>query len=232
MLYLISLGLHDERDMSLRALETAKKCDLLYAEFYTSRTATSAEKLSGLVGKPVEELDRKGMEDDVGKLIEEAKTKDVGIFVPGDALSATTHIMLLSEARKSGVETRVIHGSSILTAVGETGLQLYKFGRTVTLTNPVQKSMLEVIEQNQKVGLHSLVLLDIEMDVLEGLNLMRDFLRDTRIIIAAQLGGKQIIRYGTAEDLLKEKELKGRIPAVLVVPGKLHFTEEEFLEGL
>ncbi len=232
MLYLISLGLRDEKDMSLRALNTAKKCDLLYAEFYTSRTATSAESLSKLVGKPVTELGRRGMEDDVGRLIEEAKNKDIGIFVPGDALSATTHIMLLSEARKAGIETRVIHGSSILTAVGETGLQLYKFGRVTTLTKPLPKSVLEAIEQNQKAGLHSLVLLDIEMDALEGLNLMKDFLRDTKVIVAAQLGGRQIIKYGTPEDLLKEDGLKGKTPAVIVIPGKLHFAEDEFLKGL
>lgn len=232
MLYLISLGLRDEKDLSLRALEAAKKCDLLYAEFYTSRTATSAERLSRLVGKPVTELERRGMEDDVGGLIQEAKTRDVGVFVPGDALSATTHIMLLSEARKAGVETRVIHGSSILTAVGETGLQLYKFGRVTTLTKSLPKSVLEAIEQNRKAGLHSLVLLDIEMDALEGLNLMRDFLRDAKVITAAQLGGRQIIKYGKPEDLLKEKEMKGRIPAVIIIPGKLHFTEEEFLKDL
>jgi diphthine synthase len=232
MLYLISLGLMDEKDISLRALETAKKCDLLYAEFYTNRTATSVERLSGLVGKPVKELERSGLEDDSGKLIEEAKNRDIGIFMPGDALSATTHIMLLGEARKAGVETQVIHGSSILTAVGETGLQLYKFGRTVTLTKPVQKSTLEAIEQNRKAGLHSLVLLDIEMDALEGLELMKGFLRDTKVIIATQLGGRQVIKYGMPDDLLKISELKGRIPAVLIVPGKLHFAEEEFLKGL
>lgn len=232
MLYLISIGLRDEHDMSLRALETAKKCDKLYAEFYTGRTATSVEKLSRLIGRPVEELDRKGMEDDLEKLIEEAKNRDIGIFVPGDALSATTHISLLLEAKKAGVKTRVIHGSSILTAVGETGIQLYKIGRVTTLTKPLPKSVLEAIEQNRKAGLHSLVLLDIEMDASEGLNLMKDFLGNAKVIAAAQLGGKQIIKYGAPEDLLKLDELKGKTPAILIVPGRLHFAEEEFLLGL
>jgi len=235
MLYLISMGLRDEKDLPVRAMETAKKCDILYAEFYTNCTASSAGKLSKLVGKPVKELDRKGMEDDVGRLIKEASASDVGIFVPGDALSATTHIMLIKEAKEAGVKTKVVHGSSIFTAIAETGLQLYKFGRTVTLTSPAQKSTLDSIKANMDAGLHTLVLLDIDMDAMTGLKLLEETIKDRKVAVACQLGSSNsLIRYGTASQLLNKNqaELKGKIPAVIAIPCKLHFSEEEFLEGL
>ena len=39
MLYLIGLGLYDEKDISLKGLEVLKKVDTIYAEFYTARLA-------------------------------------------------------------------------------------------------------------------------------------------------------------------------------------------------
>jgi len=243
MLYLISLGLRDEQDLSLRGLGTAKKCDSLYVELYTNNTATSAGRLSRLVGKPVKELDRKGMENDSGALLEEAKEKDVGVFVPGDALSATTHLMLLKDAREQGIKAEVIHGSSIFTAVAETGLQLYKFGRTVTLTSPVQQSTIKAIEQNQQAGLHTLILLDITMDAAAGAGLLKGALKGLlgagkkgkKMAAACQLGGgsgDSIILYNTAEELEKAAELKGRTPAIIAIPGSLHFSEEEYLQTM
>lgn len=240
MLYLISLGLADERDMSLRALEAAKGCDKLYLELYTDNISTSADKISKLAGRPVHELQRKDMEDDAGKLIQEAKTKDIGIFIGGDALSATTHLMLLSDAKKAGIDARVIHGSSIMTAVAETGLQLYKFGRTVTLTRPLQNSTLDYINKNIKAGLHTLVLLDIGMDAVDGMEILRNFLKGKNVVAACRLGcGDAVMRYGSIGELLKgemrnevKNGMKGKVPAVICIPGELHFSEEEFLQGL
>jgi diphthine synthase len=233
MLYLISLGLRDEKDMSLRALETAKKCKLLYAEFYTNKTAATPASLSRLIGKKVKELQREGMEEGAADIIEEAKKKNIGVFVPGDVLSATTHLMMLAEAQKAGVKVKIIHGSSIFTAIAETGLQLYKFGRTVTLTDPFLQSTKRAIQSNYRSRLHTLVLLDIGMDAIKGLELLSSFMSAIEVVVACQLGkDSQLIRYGKVDNLLKLKELKGKIPAAIAIPGELHFTEEEFLQSL
>lgn len=229
MLYLISLGLHDEKDISLRALETARKCSKLYLELYTTNMNTSTAKLSKLTGKPVQEIPRQGLENKSDQLLQEAKKQDIGILVGGDALSATTHISLLLEAKKSGIKTRVIHGSSILTAIGETGLSLYKFGRTVTLTSPPQKSTLKAIEENKKSGLHTLILLDIGMTPSRALKLLSGKIPG-KIVVASHLGGNTEIKYGTIQDLLKLR--LNKTPSVLAIPGKLHFLEKEYLEGL
>jgi len=231
MLYLISLGLHDEKDMSIRAVEAAKKCNSVYVEFYTNKASTNAKKLSELIERPVQELDRHGLEERSAALLREARGKDVAIIVPGDALTATTHISLLLDAREQGVRTNVIHGSSIISAVGETGLQVYKFGRTVTLTKPVQKSMLKALENNRKIGLHTLVLLDIGMTARQGLELLRSETGDEKVVVACSMGANnQIISYGKAEELLKKYTNKE--PAVIIIPGKLHFMEKEYLESI
>lgn len=38
MLYLVGMGICDEKDVSLRAVETLKKCDIVFAEGYTAPT--------------------------------------------------------------------------------------------------------------------------------------------------------------------------------------------------
>lgn len=51
MLYIIGLGLGDEKDITLRGLETVRKCDKVYIEAYTSLLSfgLSAEGFSKLV---------------------------------------------------------------------------------------------------------------------------------------------------------------------------------------
>lgn len=244
MLYLISLGISSEKDMSIKALEAAKECDFLYVELYTNKMDTSARKLSELVGKEVIELPRSGMEEDSRKIIEKAKNGKVGIFVGGDALSATTHSSLLLEAREAGIETRVIHGSSIFSAIGETGLQLYKFGKTVTLAYPEEGYKPEVfyrdILNNMRMGLHTLVLLDIKHDKMKymTINDALDILQENdkekvfgdsfKIVCVSRLGSSdQEIIYDEIKNI-KNKKIE-KTPSVLVIPGKLHFMEEEFL---
>ena len=82
-------------------------------------------------------------------------------------MQATTHIDFQLRAQKAGLSVRVIHGISVTTLVpGSTGLSDYKFGRSTTLTYPygdwIVTSPLEVMLRNQKQGLHTLVLFDLD----------------------------------------------------------------------
>lgn len=245
MLYLISLGLFDETDISLKALDAARKCAKVYAEFYTTKMNTTAAKLSELIGKEVVELKREDIENNSSKIINQAKSADIGILVGGDALSATTHISLLLDAKKLGIKTKVIHGSSIFSSVAESGLQLYKFGAATTIAKPQGKyfpdSFYDVVIKNKKMGLHTLVLLDIGMSVREGLEISMEVekkkklklvTQGMKIIAAIRLGSdNQIIKYNEIEKLLVDESLTG-CPAILVFPAALHFLEGEFLDGL
>ena len=245
-LTLISIGLTDHTDMSQRALQAARDCDTLYAELYTMILDTDARRLSEAIGKPVEGLPRGRMEEGSAALIEEARLGSVGVLVGGDALTATTHISLLLEAAKSGVRTRVVHGSSILTAVAETGLSPYKFGRTVTLPLPGKAppdTVLATLRENREHGLHTLVLLDLDTvnreahTINRAIRILLDadqpetYGGDTLTVGVARLGWEdQEIKADSAENLAGHD--LGEPPHALIVPGRLHFHETEALRTL
>ena len=241
-LSLISVGLADERDMSLRALDNARSCDILYAELYTMKLATTLAALTELVGKPVTLLPRGDLEERSALIIDDAKNRRVGVLIGGDCLSATTHVSLLLEAIENGVETRIIHGSSIFSAVAETGLSLYKFGRTVTMPFPEKgpsDTVLRGIQGNLSEGLHTLVLLDLDNEAsrylttpqaIQGL-INAGFNPDALIVGVARLGQSDaMIRAGRAADIASFDF--GAAPHSLVVPGQLHFLEEDALKTL
>ncbi len=64
----------------------------------------------------------------------------------------------------------MINNSSIITAIGITGLSLYKFGQVGSIVFPEEnwlpKTPYEVLLKNQSVGLHTLFLLDIKRNEL------------------------------------------------------------------
>jgi len=237
MLYLIGIGLWDEKDVSLRGIETMKKCDKLYIELYTNKWKGKSN-LEKIIGKKIEELSREKVESDF--LINEAKSQNVALLIPGDPLSATTHYQLIADAKKQNIKTKIIHSSSILTAIAECGLDLYKFGRITTLVRPSNNfkptSPYDVIKMNHSVGLHTLVLLDVgekPLTIKEGLEILKSLDKDRlvkEIVVAAKLGSnEQLIRYGNISD--KSVALNNS-PGVIIIPGKLNDKEKEFLSYL
>ena len=242
-LVFIGLGLYDERDMTLRALDEARSCDVLFAEFYTSALrGTTAEKLAAWIGKPVAVLHREDVES-AAVLLKEAATKRVGFLVPGDPMMATTHVDLRLRAEGSGVRTRIVHGSSILTAaIGLLGLQAYKFGRTTTIPIPEAgfrpTSPVDVIAANRAAGLHTLVLLDLKEDgrfltANEALRYLIEiggvkFPPETLVCMVGGAGSPDPIVRADRADRLAGEEVGPPLHS-LVVPGALHFAEKEAL---
>jgi diphthine synthase len=243
MLTLISIGLFDEKDLTLRGLEEAKKSDKVYIELYTSRWHGSLKNLEKILGKKITELKRSDLEENSRKIIEEAKKQDVAILIEGSALVQTTHLSLLQEAKKMKIKTKIIHNASIISAVGETGLHAQKFGQYVTIPFPertkgnLPESVFEIISENQKRGLHTLCLLDMAaeqdryMTVNEALEILLNgkiIGENTEIVAFARAGSdRPLIAYGKVRDLIR-KNIR-EIPAVMIIPGKLHYTEKEFL---
>ena len=165
MLYLIGLGLNDEKDIPLKGLEIARKC-ICYAELYTSNWLGSLEDLEIMINKKIKVLKRNDLEENLEDFVDEARDNDIALFVPGDPLIATTHVNVILEAKKRKVPIKVIHSSSIYSAVGETGLQIYKFGKTATI--PLSGSLQNVkktVTSNKKRGLHTLLLLDLDREI-------------------------------------------------------------------
>jgi diphthine synthase len=242
MIYLIGLGIGNEKDITARGIEACSRCAEVYAELYTARWPGDMKRLEKLIGKTVAILSRQDMEEGAGKLVKRAKERDIAVLVPGDPLSATTHIGLMMEARERKVKAEVIHASSILTAVAETGLSLYNFGRTVTVVPPQEgyapASFYDAAEKNAKLGMHTLLLLDVGMGTAAGISVLMAIgakrkkplvSGNTMLVAASALGTPEaVIRYGKARDLLRKPM---EPPAVLILPGKLHFTEKEYLEA-
>ncbi len=228
MLAIIGLGLSDD-DISLRGLELLREADQGYAEFYTNSIDHDLAGLEERTGTPIEELDREGVEQE-DRLLDAAAERDVAFLVSGDPLAATTHQDILFRARERGIETAVAHAPSVFTAVAETGLSLYKFGRTTTLTEQngtVPGSVFDALEQNREQGLHTLLLLDIGMTVETALDLLGDRV-DGELIACARLGTPERRIVAAAPDELRD--LSFGLPAALVVPGGLSANEAERLE--
>ena len=56
--YIIGLGLGDEKDISVKGLETIKSCDKVYLEHYTSVLGVEHSKLEEFYGKEIILADR------------------------------------------------------------------------------------------------------------------------------------------------------------------------------
>jgi len=163
----IGLGLNDEKGMTLEGLEEARQADSAYGEFYTNIMPNlDLKRLEKNIGKKVEVLNRTQLEDEGGeKLLKAASKQRVAFLVPGDPLIATTHISLRLSLAKMGIPSRVVHAPSIVSAVcGATGLQSYKFGKSITVPRdqPLPRSLLDTISDNSHRGLHTLILLDVQ----------------------------------------------------------------------
>ena len=244
-LYFIGLGLNSEKDITINGLEAVKKCDLVYLENYTSVLNCSKEQLEKFYGKKIIPARRNLVEADGNEIIENAKTKNVALLVAGDPIVATTHIDLFLRAKKEGIKCNVIHNASILSAVGIIGLQVYKFGKTTSIPfeNENVETPYNVLKDNLSLGLHTLFLLDLNpeeekfMSVNDAIRYLlkielkrneKVFSEKVLCIGCARIGSEsQVIKAGTAKDLLKFNF--GNPVHCLIVPGKLHFMEEEML---
>lgn len=221
MFYLIGVGFKPG-DVTLEALEAAKRCKV-YFECYTSVYDKSA--LQKVI--KFKELGREEVEGCA--FLAEAKKKDVALLVPGDPLVATTHASAIIEARRLRIGTKIIHSASVYSAIAETGLHIYKFGKTTTLPSQAESykptSFMDTIRDNQKIGAHTLVLLDVGMDIRTACGMLKGL--GNIKVVAAHFGPENTIFYGK---LSKVSTLDIEKPCCVVVPAGLHFTEEEFLE--
>jgi diphthine synthase len=248
MLYFIGLGLYDEKDVSIKGAEALKEADVIYAEFYTARLfGTSISALEDMLGVKITILTREEVEEENIPL-KEAETKNVAFLSAGDTLIATTHSDLLIEARKKGIETTVIHSSSILSAApGIIGLQAYKFGKVTTIPFPEENyfphSPYLAIKANMESKLHTLVLLDIRahedryMTANQGLEYLMKvederneniLSEDSIAVVIARAGAqKPVVRADKIKNLLHE-DFGGPLHC-LIIPSDLHFMEAEAL---
>ncbi len=165
-LYMIGLGLSGKDSISLKALNALKKSSKIYLEEYTSLLPHSIEELEELIGKKVTALNREDVEKTPEEIFEEATEKNASFIVIGDVFSATTHLDLWMRAKDRKLDVKIINNASILNAVGNVGLDLYKYGRTTSIVFKegewIAETPYNAIRDNKSIGLHTLCLLDIK----------------------------------------------------------------------
>jgi diphthine synthase len=232
MFYIIGLGL-DKNSLDLESLEVCKNTDKIYLENYTVDFPYSIKEIEKNIKKILIPANRDLVENE--SFIEEAKKEDIVLLVYGSPLIATTHTSLILKCKKEKIPYKIIHNASVFDAITETGLHLYKFGKTISLPkwqkNFQPKSFIDVIKQNKKINAHTLLLVDIGLGLKDAIKQLEDSdfnkIHKEKIILCSCLGTKNSEIFYDNLNKLKNKIIKK--PYCLVIPSELHFSEKEFI---
>lgn len=232
MLYLIGLGL-DDGEITRKGLEALESVDKAFVEFYTNTETVEIENLEDQTGTEIEKLSRDEVERN-DKIIESAEERDTAFLVSGDPLTATTHYDIKHRAEEKGIDTSVFHAPSIFLSIAETGLNVYKFGRTVTLPKDMApESIGDHIEKNESIGLHSLVLLDIDYNADEAaeklIEIDQDLENREAVVLERANDDSQEVSVMKLEEISNTK--LGDAPHSIIIIGDTSHKEEEFLEA-
>ncbi|KAI9725582.1 MAG: diphthine synthase [Chrysothrix sp. TS-e1954] len=260
MLYLVGLGLADERDITVKGLDVVKKAQRVYLEAYTAVLLVDHERLEAFYGREVLIADRETVESSSDDILAGADRDDVAFLVVGDPFGD-----LALRARELNIATQTIHNASILSAIGSTGLQLYNFGQTVSmvffLDNWKPTSFYDRVAENRKIGLHTLVLLDIKVkeQSLENMARGRKIYEPPRYMTVAQCAAQMletevtrqegaygadslavgIARLGAADQTiaagtltqLSEADLGPPLHSLILLGARTHEMERDFLRA-
>lgn len=230
---MIGLGLGDDTDITVKGLAAVKNSSFVYLEAYTSvlpgmDKATLAERW----GIPeILEADRELVESGCEEMITRAIDQEVSFCVVGDALCATTHTDLALRAKQRGAQVKVVHNASIMNAVASCGLQLYRFGETVSIpfwTDTWKPdSFYAKIKANRDANLHTLCLLDIKVKEQSEINLMkgRKIYEPPRFMTVAQALGQLL----EIEECRKDGACAAATEAVGL--ARLGFSDEKICFG-
>lgn len=245
MLTFIGLGLYDVSDISLKGLALVREADAVFLETYTSRMMGSTlQEMETLFHTTIEPVDRACIEQHPEVILDAAGEKDTVLLTGGDPMVSTTHADLRIRAARRGIGTRIIHGSSIVTAVcGLSGLQNYRFGKSCSLPFPAKgwfpTAPFETVAANLRADLHTLVFLDIQdrrcMTVGEGIAILEEMAARLNAdppgmyVGIGRAGSKDPCVVAGGSEHLRSADF-GPPLHVLIVPASLHPVEEEYLE--
>ena len=253
MLYLIGTGIYETFEMG-NSIDILKNCDRIYVERFTSPISDKVIQIlkSNLgPGKKVELVKRWYVEDG-RQILDESKTLNVALISYGDPTIATTFTELRTRAKRNDIDVKVIHAASGITSlVGESGLQIYKIGKLVTMMEERQSaiSVYATIFNNMNLNCHTIILTEYRQEengsffflkpneVISRLmeiekDIKYEFVsEDSFLIVLSRIGTEsQRIVSGQIKSLLNMDYGEG--PHALIFPSKLHFTEEDALLNL
>jgi diphthine synthase len=246
MLWFVGLGICGVDGISSGALEVLKTADVTFLENFTSPIGKNELSRIKKLVKGKFRIAPRWMVEDGKTILSEAKKKNVVLLSYGDPYIATTHIELRTRAESEKIKTKTIHGASaIMSLIGECGLHYYKMGPPVTLMK--EQSLTTVyytIYENLLKGNHSILLLEYNSEInffLEPKEAFSNLLfaekeqgrnaidESTFVIVASRVGSKnQNIIAGKISSLVNIDF--GKPPHTIILPGRLHFTEQDALK--
>jgi diphthine synthase len=190
--------------------------------------------------------------EDGRQILDESKTLNVGLVSYGDPTIATTFTELRIRAIKNEIIVKVIHAASGITSlVGESGLQIYKIGKLVTMMEEKQSSIsvYTTIFNNLNLNCHTIILTEYRQDENGSVFFLKpndvfsrlletekdikyEFVyEESFLIVLSRIGTEsQRIVSGKIKSLIGMDYGKG--PHAIIFPSKLHFTEEDALLNL
>ncbi len=244
MLTFVGLGLFDLDDISLKGMHAIRDADYVYLESYTSRLmGTDPVRMEERYGKPVHILKRDDVEQRPEHILENARNGRVVFLTGGDPMVSTTHADIRIRAAEKGIDTSIIHGSSISSAVsGLSGLQNYRFGKSCSIPYPAKnwfpKTPFETIRNNLSADLHTIVYLDIQenryMQINEAVMIIEEIAREEGVTVPlyvgiARAGSENPVVAAGPADTIKKFDF-GPPLHILAIPAGLHPIEEEYLK--
>lgn len=245
-------GLTGQSGLTLKSVNVLKSVDKIFFENYTNYIdELTITELTTIFNKEIITVPRKTLEEDSSQFIKSIIGFNVALLISGDPFIATTHYSIVLEALQKKIDVQIINNVSIYNVIPSiTGLSAYKFGRTCSITFPENYSLVpyNVLKENLRIKAHTLMLLDINvtqnefLDINSAINQLRrmeeeegeKIITDKTLVIGiAHIGSKKSQIFS---DTLKNIEKRDwnviGPPQALIIPGKLHFMEEEILSSL
>ncbi len=251
-LYLVGLGVYKEPVIPGQWFKKIVESTYIFFEGYTSPAPYDIEYLKTYFKRDdIKPIDRDTLELKIEDLVAKASEDDVAILVYGDPLIATTHKTLIITSNEKGVKYEVFHNvSAYLYAITESGLDIYKIGPIGTLVRgdiDINKSTLNKIRYNIKNGFHSPILLEYSaeenyvMHPVEAIEILKKdkglwnivIGNQSYIIVMMALGFDREYKYAYKLNEVEEiSSLPRGYPAIIIITGKLHFMEREYIEKI
>lgn len=242
MLYIIGLGVDPKNTAPAFIKSTANLCEKSYIDIYTTFIAN--DYLNWIKKELKAVPANRDLLEDIKNFVEVAKDKNVCLYVYGDPYIATTHQSLRIYATEQKIKVKTVYSSSFINTIfGETGLHIYKIGfvgslikNDINSRNYIYKQVGTALESKK----HSIIIptgyegdtssLLAELKQAE-LNFKEETFPDDRFLIFISRAGtdEEKVLGGTIKDLFKTKTRLNE-PFTLIVPGLLHFSEEEVLK--
>ena len=228
------------------------EADKVFIDAYTSTLVDGGiDEVERLLHRKVLKLRRRDLEEHAGDILGQASEGlKIAVLVPGNPLIATTHISLITESVRKGLRYEVIPAPGIIpNALTMSGLMIYKIGKPVTITYPINgvysEYPYEVVKSNDSRNLHSLLLLEMDaekgvmMSIKEAIEILKKLesirgegvFRPERkaVAVSSLCGSNQRICFSDLSSLANLPQHQGPHTLIITSP-KLHFMEREALE--